>query len=140
MNFKEIVIPQIDVNDDKVTIENLEFEDGQKVNKDDIIFSVSTAKSVEDFICEYSGFIVFNVEDGDEVEIGATVAFIFETKEIALIKSEELKQKRDNAVSYSASKKAIKYANEINFDLAKIKKNGIIKVKDIKQYIEINGG
>jgi len=139
MDFKEIVIPQIDVNDDKVTIESLEFEDGQKVNKDDVIFSVSTAKSVEDFICEYSGFIVFNVEDGDEVKIGTTVAFVFETKEIALRKSEEIQQKRDAIVTYSASKKAIKYANEILFNLVKIKKDGIIKVKDIKEYIEMNG-
>jgi len=139
MNFKEIIIPQIDVNDDKVTIENIEFDDGAYVKKDDIIFSVSTAKAVEDFICELEGYITYLIEDGDEVNIGATVAIIFESEEMALLKSSEIKLKKDSAVTFNASQKALKYAEEINFDLAQIEKSGIIKVKDIKDFIERNG-
>jgi len=139
MNFKEIIIPQIDVNDDKVTIENIEFDDGAYVKKDDIIFSVSTAKAVEDFICEFEGYITYLIEDGDEVNIGATVAIIFESEEMALLKSSEIKLKKENTVTFNASQKALKYAEEINFDLAQIEKSGIIKVKDIKDFIERNG-
>ena len=139
MNYKEITIPQIDVNDDKVTIENIMFTDCEFVKKNEIIFTVSTAKAVEDFVCEFEGYITYLVEDGDEVKIGATVAVIFDLQEMAISKSNEIKLEKENIVTINASKKAIRYAEEIKFNLAQIKKNGVIKVKDIEEFLEKKG-
>jgi pyruvate/2-oxoglutarate dehydrogenase complex dihydrolipoamide acyltransferase (E2) component len=139
MNYKEITIPQIDVNDEKVTIEDIVFADGAYVKKDEIIFTVSTAKAVEDFICEFEGYITYLVEDGDEVKIGASVSIIFDTKEMAISKSNAIKLEKESVVTVNASKKAIKFADEISFDLTQIKKNGVIKVKDIEEFLEKKG-
>lgn len=141
MKYKEIKIPNIDVNDDKVTIEFLRFENGDKIEANDIIFTVSTAKAIEDFFCEFGGYIVYLVEDGDEIRMGDTAALIFEDKESALEKISQLKTEKHthSNTNIRASKKALKYAEEINFDISKISKDGIIKVKDIVNYIEQKG-
>ena len=139
MNYKEIKIPNIDVNDDKVTIEFIRFENGEKINQDDVIFTVSTAKAVEDFYCEFAGYIVYLVEDGDDLKMGDTAALVFEDKESALKKVEKVKKEIKNKTMIRASNKALKYAKEINFDINKINKDGIIKVKDIKEYLGREG-
>lgn len=141
MNYKEIKIPNIDVNDDKVTIEFIRFENGDKINQDDVIFTVSTAKAIEDFYCECAGYIVYLVEDGDELKMGDTAALVFDDKESALKKVEEIKKQREKKgnTMIRASKKALKYAEDMNFDITKINKEGIIKVKDIKEYLDKEG-
>ena len=136
MNYYEIKIPHIDVNDDKVTIEDLVYKNLDYVEKEQMIFTVSTAKAVEDFICEFSGYIIYLVNDGDEIKMGDTAALIYEDKNEAMEKLNLMEQEKKLKVSVNASQKAIDYANEINFDLKKIKKEGIIKVKDIKEYID----
>lgn len=136
MNYYEIKIPQIDVNDDKVTIEDLVYKNLDYVEKNQIIFTVSTAKAVEDFICEFAGYIIYLVNDGDEIKMGDTAALIFEDKNEALNEIKLFEKEKDEKESLNASHKAIDYAKEINFDLKKIKKDGIIKVRDIKEYID----
>ena len=136
MSFKEVIIPHIDVNDDNVTIENIVFENSNYVEKNDVIFTVSTAKAVEDFICEYNGYIVYLVEDGDEIKMGDIASIIFSSKEDALTKMRELAIKKEKKITIKASQKAIKYAEKISFDISKIKKSGIIKVKDIEKYLK----
>jgi pyruvate/2-oxoglutarate dehydrogenase complex dihydrolipoamide acyltransferase (E2) component len=136
MIYHEIKIPHIDVNDEKVTIEDLAFKNLDYVEGDQIIFTVSTAKAVEDFICAFSGYIIYLVKDGDEIKMGDTAALIYEEKNEALKKLDLLDNENNPKESINASQKAIDYANKIGFDLHRLKKEGIIKVKDIEEYIE----
>ena len=136
MAYKEIKIPQVNVNDEQVTIEDIVFNNLDKVAKGDVIFSISTAKAIEDYICEDSGYIVYLVSEGDEIDIGATVAYIFDTEEEAKSKLNEIENKEEK-IEIKATKKAIKFAQEKNFDLSQIKKDGIITVKDIKKFFGI---
>lgn len=135
MEYRDLIIPKLNVNDNKVTIENLRYSNLDFVNEGDILYTVSTSKSIEDYECDFSGFIVFFVKDGDDIEIGKSAGMIFKNKSDAEIKKSQITTdlKFDTT---SVSKKAIEYAKEINFDLSLIKKNGIIKTQDIDDYIK----
>lgn len=77
MESKDLIIPHLDVNDDKVTIENLRFSNLDHVSVGDVLYTVSTSKSVEDYEVDFSGYIVYFVGDGDDVKIGESAGMIF---------------------------------------------------------------
>jgi len=135
MEVKDLIIPQIDVNDNKVTIENIRFNNLDYVTEGDVLYTVSTAKSVEDYTSDFSGYIVFFVSDGGEVAIGKSVGMIFKDKETAKNKLIEVSHQEDT-IPDNISKKAWDYAKEIGFDHTLIKKDGIIKIKDIDDYLK----
>lgn len=135
MDYKDLIIPQLNVNDSKVTIENLRFENLDYVEVGDILYTVSTSKSVEDYEIDYSGYIVFFVSEGDDLEIGKSAGIIFKDIKLAEAKLSEIKYTEVLTVT-NVSKKAIEYARSINFDLSLIVKVGIIKTQDIDDYLK----
>jgi len=135
MEYKDLIIPQIDVNDNKVTIENLRFKNMDYVEIGDILYTVSTAKSVDDYFCDYAGYIVFLVTDGGEVAIGKSVGMIFKHIEDAEKNLIEMSV-NEEVIPLHISKKAWEYAKEIGFDTSLIIKEGIIKIKDIDDFIK----
>ena len=137
MDYKDLVIPTLDVNDNKVTIENLRFRNLDRVNEGDVIYTVSTAKSVEDYMVDFSGYIVYFVGDGGDVKIGESAGMIFTNLKDAQEKLLEVERKTKSPAP-SASKKALDYATELGFDISLIKKDGIIKVQDIVDYLKNN--
>lgn len=139
MNLKELIIPTINVNDDKVTIWDLQFKNLDFVDVGDVLYSVESSKAVEDYRTDFSGFIVFNVGEGDEVLIGESVGTIFINKDDAEKNEKLIQEKKQLSTKIiNASKKAIEYAKSINFDLSLINKDGIIKVEDIDNYLTLN--
>ena len=135
MDKKDLTIPQLDVNDDKVTIENLRFSNLDYVEVNDVIYTVSTSKSVEDYEVDFSGYIVYFVEDGHDVKIGESAGMIFKDLEEAKLKLNEIITAKKEEIGPAASKKAIKYAQEIDFDISLINKAGVIKVQDIVAFL-----
>jgi pyruvate/2-oxoglutarate dehydrogenase complex dihydrolipoamide acyltransferase (E2) component len=138
MRYHEVVIPQVSVNDQIVTLESFRFKNLDYVNQGDLIFSISSAKSVEDISTNYSGYILYLVEEGDEIEIGQVGAEIWEKMDEASDRLNSFApQEVKSETNTIASKKAIRYAKEINFDLKLIRKKGIIKVKDIEDFLNM---
>jgi pyruvate/2-oxoglutarate dehydrogenase complex dihydrolipoamide acyltransferase (E2) component len=137
MEYKDLIIPKLDVNDVKVTIENLRFNNLDFVEKGDILYTVSTSKSVEDYEVDYSGYIVFFINEGDDVEIGKSSGMIFKDKKQAEKKYNETREKVVEAMN-NVSKKALEYAKQLNFDLKLIVKDGIIKTQDIDDYLKLH--
>lgn len=137
MLIYKCVIPQIDVNDKIVVVNDFIAENGDYVEKFDVILSLETAKAVSDYYTEETGYICYVVEEGDELSIGDVVAVIFDNEQealdhSALIKVENEKEKP----SFKATAKAKRLAEELKIDLAKIRKNGIIKEKDVQNYFD----
>lgn len=137
MEYKDLVIPRLNTNDEKVTIENLRFKNLDYVESGDILYTVATSKSIEDYPVDFSGYIVYFIENGDEVEIGKSAGMIFSKKEDAEQKLMEVNIMTRKVVA-NASQKAISYAQSIGFDLSLIQKEGIIKVQDIEDYLAAN--
>lgn len=139
--FKDLIIPQVNVNDTKVTISDIQKEQLEYIEEDEMLYCVETSKATEDYYPEYSGYVVMFVEDLDEVEVGKSAGMIFKNLEDAKAKLAEIEAEKEKAkklASVNASKKAIAYAEEKGVDITQIKKDGIIKTQDIDEWIANN--
>lgn len=139
--FKDLIIPQVNVNDTKVTISDIQKEQLEYIQEDEMLYCVETSKATEDYYPEYSGYVVMFVEDLDEVEVGKSAGMIFKDLEDAKAKLAEIEAEKEKAkklASVNASKKAIAYAEEKGVDITLIKKDGIIKTQDIDEWIANN--
>lgn len=138
MEFKDLIIPTINVNDTKVTISDIRKENLEYIEEGEVLYSVETSKATEEYECDFSGYVVLFVEDMDEVEVGKSAGMIFKSLDDAkakLAEVEDSKQKAKKLASVNASKKAIAYAEEKGVDITLIKKDGIIKTQDIDEWI-----
>lgn len=139
--FKDLVIPTINVNDTAVTISDIQKEQLEYIDEDEMLYCVETSKATEDYYPHYPGYVVLFIEDLDEVEVGKSAGMIFKLKEDAetcLAEVEAAKEKAKKLASINASKKAITYAEEKGVDITLIKKDGIIKTQDIDEWIANN--
>lgn len=138
MEFKDLIIPTMNVNDTKVTISDIRKKNLEYIDEDEVLYCVETSKAAEDFYPKYAGYVVLFVEDLDEVEVGKSAGMIFKSLDDAkakLAEVEEAKQKAKKMASVNASKKAIAYAEEKGVDITLIQKDGIIKTQDIDEWI-----
>lgn len=136
--FKDLVIPTLDVNDTRVTISDISKGQLEFIQKGEKLYCTETSKATEDYLVDFSGYVVLYVEDMDEVEIGKSAGMIFELKEDAEACLSEINAAKEKARALSsvrASKKALAYAEQIGFDITRIKKEGLIKTEDIDRYI-----
>lgn len=139
--YKDLIIPRINVNDDKVTINDIQKENLEYIEEGEVLYSVETSKATEEYHVDFSGYVVLFVEDLDEVEVGKSAGMIFKDFEMAKKKNQELieaKEKNKKLSSVKASKKALDYAEKIGFDITLIKKDGLIKTEDIDNYLKNN--
>lgn len=138
MEFKDLIIPTMNVNDTKVTISDIRKKNLEYIDEDEALYCVETSKAAEDFYPKYAGYVVLFVEDLDEVEVGKSAGMIFKSLDDAkakLAEVEEAKQKAKKLASVNASKKAIAYAEEMGVDITLIQKDGIIKTQDVDEWI-----
>lgn len=141
MEYKDLIIPQVNVNDTKVTISEIQKENLEYIEEDEMLYCVETSKATEDYYPEYAGYVVLFVEDLDEVEVGKSAGMIFKNLDDAKAKLAEVEAEKEKAkklASVNASKKAIAYAEEKGVDITLIKKDGIIKTQDIDEWIAKN--
>ena len=139
--FFNLIIPTIDVNDDKVTIGDIQKKNLEYIEKGERLYDVETSKATEGFYPDFSGYVVLFVEDGDEVPVGESAGYIFKNlsdAEACLREFQAKKAAKAMEVPIKASKKAIAYAESIGFDLSLIKKDGLIKTEDIDNYLAVN--
>ena len=135
MKIYECKIPQIDVNDKRIVVNDFRFNDGSYVNQKETILSLETAKAISEFYTEASGYIAYAVEEGDELTIGDIVAVIFDNELDAKEYAKKLKETRElQRKDYKATVKAEKLAMELGVDLEQIKKDGIIKKADVREF------
>ncbi len=135
---KNLVIPTLNVNDDKVTISDIRKENLEYIEEGEMLYCVETSKAVEDYYSDFSGYVVLFVDDCDEVKVGESAGMIFEDLNDAKAKLAEIeaeKERQKSAPVIRASKKALDYAEKIGFDITLIKKDGLIKTEDIDNYI-----
>lgn len=138
MEFKDLIIPTINVNDTKVTISDIRKENLEYIEEGEVLYSVETSKATEEYMCDFAGYVVLFIEDMDEVEVGKSAGMIFKSLDDAKVKNAEIQEAKAKAkklASVNASKKAIAYAEEKGVDITLIQKDGIIKTQDIDEWI-----
>jgi sugar O-acyltransferase (sialic acid O-acetyltransferase NeuD family) len=134
-----LIAPTINVNDDKIVLGSIDKQNLDYIQEGEVLCCFETSKATEDFKCEYSGYLLLTAEIGDEILVGSTFGFVFDTKEEAEIKmNESLAVEAAFPDGFKASKKAIEYAKSLGFNITLIKKNGLIKTEDIDNYLANN--
>ena len=138
--MREIKIPQINVNDETYIINEIYFQNGELIQKEDIIASIGSSKAINDLECEFEGYIYFLKNSSDEVNIGDILAYCFSSKEeydkyLSTLKNHT---KQDENESYILTKPAQKFAKENNITKEQILSlnKKIIKTQDLQTLTE----
>lgn len=134
MGYHKLVVPTINVNDEKATLGDKEVDNFDFVKKGDVLCCFETSKSTEDFISEFEGYVVWLYDELEEIKIGKEFCYIYDTLEEA--KKHKIEDRTSSLPEdFMASKKAIEYAKAIGFDITLIEKKGVIKTDDIDAYL-----
>lgn len=138
-NYKNFVIPTINVNDDRVTIGAIKKDNLSYVKEGDLLCSFETSKANEEYKAEIPGYLVWHTKAFDTVKVGSLFCTIYEAEEDAKTAIEDKKSTSTKEITVKASKKAIEYAASLGFDINLIQKDGLVKTADIDEYIASHG-
>lgn len=135
MGVIKLVVPTINVNDEKATLASKEVDNLEFVKNGQVLCCFETSKATEDFVSEYDGYIVWLCDEYEEIIIGKEFCYIYDTLEEA--KNHKIENKAPQLPEgFMASKKAIEYATSIGFDITQIQKKGMIKTEDIDAFLK----
>jgi pyruvate/2-oxoglutarate dehydrogenase complex dihydrolipoamide acyltransferase (E2) component len=141
VNCYFVVLPHIGTNDDVATIVDWHVDDGKYVEEGDLICSVETTKAVSNIETENTGYIAQLVNKHDEVSISSPLALVSEDAADAVLQKKKYllqKKGKNKDLESRITKKALKKAEELNVNVAKINIPGIIKTSDIENYAEVS--
>ena len=123
-----ILVPQVSVNEELVTISSISAKPGEKIREGDTIFSVSTSKADIEVDAQAEGYFWPVVQVGEQIQVGAVAAYLSLTAERPI----ELTKPTSRATGSSrATQKAIALAEKLQIDLKDIVQRGIIRESDV---------
>ncbi len=136
-------IPQLSVNDLEAELIEWYVADEDEVSSGQILCTIETPKVIYDVESEASGYIIHLANAGSDVNVNQPIALIGPNiKELRKEKEKYLSEIAVNSEKkqyiqgeIKATKKAIKRARELDIDLAEISKNGIIREKDVENFV-----
>ena len=134
MKDEAIRMPRIDINDDFVMVGQWLVENGEYVMENQPVAVLETSKKTVEIPAESEGYLCIKVQEGEEREVGAEIAYISEKKTPA---AESLKASRkDERKTRRFTKKAEKLLKEYpGLDITKLPEHGIIREQDILELI-----
>jgi len=137
----EMIAPALDTNNKTVTVENIRIHDGAFVKVNTELCNVSTPKASEVLVATNEGYVVIWAEEGNDWPIGSVLVSVYDTEEEARQALERKKhQKEDVPKKINATSKAKELAQRYGIDLSLLKKDSIIKEKDVQEYIDTRKG
>lgn len=145
MKITQVLLPQLGVNDLSAKIIEWNKNNGDFVNKSEIICSVETTKSVFEIQSEETGNFYILKETGEEVETGECIGLVSDVKlskeDIDKYLNTMAKENSKNEVQVSEEKKYTEKARILalrsNIDINLVKTNkGKITETDVLNYIE----
>jgi len=135
----EIVLTREDANTEFALLAEWLVEDRAKVERGQPVCVVETTKATVEIEAPGVGTIVQLFEEGVEVELGKTVAYVAESaEELASLEKETERDKpapKPAATDQKATRKAAELAERHGVDLAAIEKRGFITEKDVEELI-----
>ncbi|CAN5188488.1 hypothetical protein BH20ACT13_BH20ACT13_11350 [soil metagenome] len=135
----EIVLTREDANTEFALLAEWLVEDRAEVQQGQPVCVVETTKATVEIEAPGAGTIVQLFEDGVEVELGKTVAYVAESAdELASLEKDPEREKpvpKPSASERKATRKAVELAERHGVDLAAIEKRGFITEKDVEELI-----
>ena len=135
----EIVLTREDANTEFALLAEWLVEDRGEVEQGQPVCVVETTKATVEIETPGAGTIVQLFEEGVEVELGKTVAYVAESaEELASLEKDAEREKpaaKPAATDRKATRKAAELAERHGVDLAAIEKRGFITEKDVEELI-----
>jgi len=135
----EIVLTREDANTEFALLSEWLVEDRAEVEQGQPVCVVETTKATVEVEAPGAGTIVQLFEEGVEVELGTTVAYVAESaEELASLEKDAEREKpapKPVATDRKATRKAAELAERHSIDLAAIEKRGFITEKDVEELI-----
>lgn len=139
--MKEIKIPKVDINTEKVLINRWLVQNFEFAEADSVIAIIETSKTTLDILAPASGYFYSDRAAGEFTPITKPLGYIFDTLEECKKYSVQCqkKQKEDhkkNPPTARATKKALAKAAQFKVSLNAITKKGLITEKDVLDYLK----
>ena len=138
-----IIIDKETVSDDLYLIVDLYYDNGDKIKKGDVILCFETSKSVIEVESPSSGYIYYNVEEGQKVPAGTICAALSISPKIPKnyfkkpIKEKDTSLKINSSASKNKDIRISKAAKELikkhNLDLSIFKGKSILKRAQLRR-------
>ncbi|MCP4351400.1 MAG: hypothetical protein GY795_38530 [Desulfobacterales bacterium] len=139
----EIFVPKETVNDEYVTIAELYFNDRDEVEAGDVVIDVETSKAVISIETEYSGFIEYLCEEGQDIEIGKHVAKIYDMfpdEQKKTLSPHPCTPEQESAEETRFSKAALDSLKKYNLDISIFKGRDLVCSDDVNEHIKNRNG
>jgi pyruvate/2-oxoglutarate dehydrogenase complex dihydrolipoamide acyltransferase (E2) component len=138
----DILLEAYDVNDTSAFLFNYAFNNGDYVEKGEILLNTETSKNVHEVISTVSGYVLYAYAEGDEAPVGEVIISIFDMEDAynEHIMQSELNNTAGNISNVVATEKAKDLAKKHDLDISLIAKEGVIKETDVINYIANMGG
>lgn len=136
--IKPVYMPQLNANEDELTVSQIYVAEGQKVRPGDLLLIVESSKSVTDIESEFEGYVLaLNVKVGDLIHVGTVVLEIGDSlEEKAALPVQEMSTTAGSGVSVEPTLKALQLIKEHNLDVTKIQARGSrLTVEDVEAYL-----
>jgi sugar O-acyltransferase (sialic acid O-acetyltransferase NeuD family) len=139
--LKEIIIPKVDINTEKVLINKWVVHNFDRVEKMALIAVIETSKTALDIVAPASGYVIAGSPAGSFVAIDQPLGYIFDTLEegkkyLARLQQEKKKKRIKKTLNVKATKKALERAAEFDIPLKEITKKGLITEKDVLNHLK----
>lgn len=128
----EMKMPRTGANDDFVTLAQWMVKNGDHIKKNQVLAILETTKETSELEASADGFVELTVTEGEDIEVGKTIAVIHESLEdFPFFKNSEVKQVEDRKYS----DKAMRLIQQYRIDVNLLPTDRIIREKDVKKWI-----
>ena len=138
--YKEIIMPQVGVNEDSGILEEWLCDDGSKVTKGQPLCCFETTKTIIEVESDYDGYLVQLFNRGDRVAINTTIGLVVKNdSDLKTIENDFKNKKLKDEKSISSSKitnKAMELIIDMGLDPEDFPKNKIIRSSDVYDIID----
>jgi len=144
----EVIVPQLGVNDETVTIVEWKAAPGSRVERAQIIATIETTKASFDLEAEEAGFLYPIVEPGVQAPIRAVVALVLSEPDPAVVQqyrashpgipssaAQRYKTEADDEIVLTAN--ARRLVEEHGLDLTLLPKGRVIRERDVRALIGV---
>jgi acetyltransferase-like isoleucine patch superfamily enzyme len=135
-----IVVPTTDVNSETCVIVAWHVDDGERVERDQLLVEAETSKALIEIIAPEGGLLLREWPEGAEVALGGVVARLFPDQGTLELYREEMTRRvpepeRAHASDVKATRRAIQLAQEHGIDLSQLNVSGIVTAEDVERSI-----
>ncbi|GAA4974507.1 biotin/lipoyl-containing protein [Actinoplanes utahensis] len=129
-----VLVPTNDVNSEHGILVMWFADDGAEVEKDELLAEVETSKAVLEVVAPAAGVLLHTAAKGAEVPLKEPIAFLFDdiAARDAHLAAEQAKAAAAPAGGPRATVKAVQRAKELGVDLATLRLDRLITVKDVE--------